>query len=176
MGILAVSVSVIAYRLLAGGDNADGEPSASTPNGKESSSSSSTCGRNSNQPLVKKATKVVLVVSPSLLNDGIPLQPLLSQYPELVVVLTPDVSRDEATMQTVNAQVPAEHSYKVIKCEKTIGVVHILKHLRPHLAILPHDIPRNTPSDISRFVGATTVLSDNPQIVHDEIEKLFFGA
>lgn len=173
IALASVATSVIVYKYLFEEDSNSGDASNA---GSSSGTSTSTKSDPKKGPIVKSATKVSLVISKSLLNDGIPIQPLLKQFPELVIILVPEVARDDATMQIVEAQVPQEHEYKVIKCEKTIGVVHLLKHLRPHLAILPHDIPKTTPSDISRFVGAVTVLHNDPQVVHDEIQHLFFSS
>ena len=51
----------------------------------------------------------------------------------------------------------------MIRCESIMGVIHVLKHLRPSLAILPGDAPSKVEKEISAFVGETTTLNGDQQ-------------
>lgn len=104
------------------------------------------------------------------MEAGIPLETLLTRYPNLVVVVAPDVTQT-AELQLI-AQIPGDVKYKVISCETDMGVIHVLKHLRSDLVVLPAD--RDVNKDIGKFVGKVEVLSEQIEQANSELYDLFF--
>lgn len=77
----------------------------------------------------------------------------------MVLVIAPDLSKLDHPQLT--AQVPENQRYRLIRCESDMGVIHVLKHLRPSQAILPGDAPSKIRTDITAFVGEIAILGDD---------------
>jgi hypothetical protein len=118
-----------------------------------------------------RSERISIVLSQSLIDQRFPLAPLVDKFSELVIILGPDAN---SKIELVQRQIPAESQHKIIPCETQIGVVHVLKHLRSDLVVLPNDIPQTVPSDISRFVGTVHVLDNNSEDVKNQLDELFF--
>ncbi|ODQ64567.1 hypothetical protein NADFUDRAFT_42878 [Nadsonia fulvescens var. elongata DSM 6958] len=99
---------------------------------------------------------IAITVSLNLLLSGIPLMLLLSRYPNIVVVLTKEVSIDNTPLAS---QIPRGMEHKIIPCETTIGIIHILKHLKPQYVVLAADTASYVERDIKGFVGQITSLT-----------------
>lgn len=105
------------------------------------------------------------------MDQSVPLAALIEKFSELVIVLAPDTI---SKVDLVQRQIPANSQHKIISCETQIGVVHVLKHLRSDLVVLPNDIPQTVPSDISRFVGTVHVLDKDGDGLRSQLDELFF--
>lgn len=65
-------------------------------------------------------------------------------------------------------QVPGSERYRLIRCQTYKGVLHVLKHLRPALALLPPiDVCGIASSDLDHFAQLTDVISE------ESIARLF---
>lgn len=78
----------------------------------------------------------------------------------------------QAAELQLTAQIPGEVKYKVISCETDVGVIHVLKHLRSELVVLPTD--RDVRKDIEKFVGEVKLLSEQLERANSELYDLFF--
>ncbi|KAA8916099.1 hypothetical protein TRICI_001750 [Trichomonascus ciferrii] len=104
------------------------------------------------------------------LNTQTRISLLLTKFPNLVVIVAPDVT--QAAELQLTAQIPGEVKYKVISCETDVGVIHVLKHLRSELVVLPTD--RDIRKDIEKFVGEIKLLSEQLERANSELYDLFF--
>lgn len=118
-----------------------------------------------------RSERISVVLSQSLIDEHFPFTSLLDKFSELVVILGPDAN---SKFEVIKRQIPPKSQHKIIPCETQIGVVHVLKHLRSDLVVLPNDIPQTVPSDISRFVGSVHILDDNSGLAKSQLDELFF--
>ncbi|CAN6668446.1 hypothetical protein TRVA0_040S01002 [Trichomonascus vanleenenianus] len=121
---------------------------------------------------VSPATKISLVVSKTLVESGIPLEILITKYPNLVVVIH---DQDELSAKQLSAQVAPEFQYKVINCDTEAGIVHVLKHLRSDLVVLPPNISGDVKDQIRKFVGKVELLSESIEESNKLLHDLFFS-
>lgn len=75
----------------------------------------------------------------------------MDRYPQLVLIIGPDMAN--LSHPQLKAQVSPEQMHRLIRCETITGAIHVLKHLRPSLVILPDNVDLKVGTDISSFVG-----------------------
>lgn len=85
----------------------------------------------------------------------------MERYPQLVFLIGPDLSSLDHPQ--LSAQVPDSEKYRLIRCQTIAGVTHVLKHVRPSLAILPVETPATVEKDIASFVGEVRSLQSDEE-------------
>ncbi|KAF5092929.1 hypothetical protein D0Z00_004327 [Geotrichum galactomycetum] len=111
------------------------------------------------QTTIKSKRNLAVLVTQQWLEAGLPISLLLAKYPNAVLLLAPDLV--DLTHPRLRDQVPASDHYRLIRCETYQGALHVLKHLRPQLALLPPaDICGIGPGDLDNFVQQTELISD----------------
>lgn len=92
----------------------------------------------------------------SFLEAGIPINLLIEKYPSLVLVVAPDLA--ELDNPHLTSQIHPDQLYRLIRCGSSMGIIHVLKHLRSSLVILSSDAPSKVPIEIAPFVGEVVTL------------------
>jgi hypothetical protein len=111
------------------------------------------------QNTVKSKRNIAVLVTQQFLEDGLPISLLLVKYPNAVLLLAPDLV--DLAHPRLRDQVPASERYRLIRCETYKGALHVLKHLRPALALIPPvEICGIGPGDLDHFVQQTELISD----------------
>ena len=150
---VALAGAATAYFYFTSGPSSDNH--AATAAGSSSSSSAAPA---TPQNRTKSKRHIAVLVTQACLEHGLPISLLLEKYPHAVLLLAPDLV-DLAHPRLVD-QVPAAEHYRLIRCESA-GALHVLKHLRPALAMLPPaDVCGIGLNDLDNFAQQTEVISD----------------
>ncbi|KAF5108539.1 hypothetical protein DV454_005116 [Geotrichum candidum] len=151
---VALAGAATAYFYFTSGPSSDNH--AATAAGSSSSSSAAPA---TPQNRTKSKRHIAVLVTQACLEHGLPISLLLEKYPHAVLLLAPDLV-DLAHPRLVD-QVPAAERYRLIRCETYKGALHVLKHLRPALAMLPPaDVCGIGLNDLDNFAQQTEVISD----------------
>lgn len=150
---VALAGAATAYFYFTSGPSSDNH--AATAAGSSSSSAAPATPQNR----TKSKRHIAVLVTQACLEHGLPISLLLEKYPHAVLLLAPDLV-DLAHPRLVD-QVPAAEHYRLIRCESYKGALHVLKHLRPALAMLPPaDVCDIGLNDLDNFAQQTEVISD----------------
>lgn len=150
---VALAGAATAYFYFTSGPSSDNH--AATAAGSSSSSAAPATPQNR----TKSKRHIAVLVTQACLEHGLPISLLLEKYPHAVLLLAPDLV-DLAHPRLVD-QVPAAERYRLIRCETYKGALHVLKHLRPALAMLPPaDVCGIGLNDLDNFAQQTEVISD----------------
>ncbi|KAF5097947.1 hypothetical protein DV451_003602 [Geotrichum candidum] len=150
---VALAGAATAYFYFTSGSSSDNH--AATAAGSSNSSAAPATPQNR----TKSKRHIAVLVTQACLEHGLPISLLLEKYPHAVLLLAPDLV-DLAHPRLVD-QVPAAEHYRLIRCESYKGALHVLKHLRPALAMLPPaDVCGIGLNDLDNFAQQTEVISD----------------
>jgi len=150
---VALAGAATAYFYFTSGSSSDNH--AATAAGSSNSSAAPATPQNR----TKSKRHIAVLVTQAYLEHGLPISLLLEKYPHAVLLLAPDLV-DLAHPRLVD-QVPAAEHYRLIRCESYKGALHVLKHLRPALAMLPPaDVCGIGLNDLDNFAQQTEVISD----------------
>lgn len=148
---IALAGAATAYFYFTSGPSSDNH--AATAAGSSSAAPATPQNR------TKSKRHIAVLVTQACLEHGLPISLLLEKYPHAVLLLAPDLV-DLAHPRLVD-QVPAAERYRLIRCETYKGALHVLKHLRPALAMLPPaDVCGIGLNDLDNFAQQTEVISD----------------
>lgn len=141
----AISIGVLSYTYL-----------WNTPNVKQK-----------RQSLGKK--RIAFALNRRLFEQGVPISYLLQNFPDLVILLMPDLSRSDVKR---SGQVPPGYDFRLVAGSSDIGVVHVIKHLRPELLVMPTEFDQNLLSGLVRFVGEMLQLDQSPEKSNRQMQDL----
>ncbi|KAG5364813.1 hypothetical protein CKK34_3638 [Yarrowia sp. E02] len=106
-----------------------------------------------------KNSKITLVVSQELAQSPqIDFKQLMQVHPNLVVIVPPMVANK--VHRALKSSVGHEHSHKIIRCDTDVGVIHVIKHIRPDLALISDGVGDNIQGEVKRFVGSSEALGE----------------
>lgn len=123
-----------------------------------SSGSSGSTGTTTATPKKTSAhSKITVVVSQELVSSQlVDFKTLMQQHPNLVVIVPPMVANK--VQRALKSAVGHDNAVKVIRCDTDVGVIHVIKHIRPDLALVADGVGDNIRGEIKRFVGASEAL------------------
>lgn len=118
-----------------------------------------------------KKSRIAFALNRRLFDQGVPISFLLQNFPDLVILLMPDLPRSDVKR---SGQVPPGYDFRLIAGSSDIGLVHVIKHLRPELLVVPIEFDQLLLSDLKRFVGQIEQLEESAQQSNQQLQDLIF--
>ncbi|AOW06746.1 peroxisomal biogenesis protein family-domain-containing protein [Yarrowia lipolytica] len=116
-------------------------------------------------------SKITVVVSQELVQSQlVDFKHLMSVHPNLVVIVPPMVANK--FHRALKSSVGHDHGVKVIRCDTDVGVIHVIKHIRPDLALIADGVGDNIQGEIKRFVGSSEALSGDVNLAAERLTGL----
>ncbi|KAG5363610.1 hypothetical protein CJU89_2788 [Yarrowia sp. B02] len=137
---------------------------------EDTSSTTTTSTQTSAKPAKSAHSKITVVVSPELAQSGVDFRRLMEQHPNLVLIVPPMVANK--VQRALKTAVGHEHAVKVIRCDTDVGVIHVIKHIRPELALIAAGTGDNIQGEIKRFVGSSEALDADVALAAERLSGL----
>lgn len=137
----------------------------------ESSRTTSSTPASASKKSPQTHSKITLVVSQELVQSAhVDLPGLLARLPNLVIVVPHTVANK--LHRKLKSAIGHGDSYRVIRCDTDVGVIHVIKHIRPELALVASGVGSNIQSEIKRFVGSSELLEEHVEVAEQRLSEL----
>lgn len=140
-------------------------------NSVQSSSNKKTSTSKSSQTATSSKSKITIVVSQELVQSQlVDFKHLMAVHPNLVVIVPPMVANK--FQRALKSSVGHDNGVKVIRCDTDVGVIHVIKHIRPDLALIADGVGDNIRGEIKRFVGSSEALDADVDVAAERLGQL----
>lgn len=168
----AAAAAAVAYLVYSFAVKSDSDTDTFDSSVQSSSSSSNTNKTSSKSSQTASAkSKITVVVSQELVQSQlVDFKHLMTLHPNLVVIVPPMVANK--FQRALKSSVGADHGVKVIRCDTDVGVIHVIKHIRPDLALIADGVGDNIRGEIKRFVGSSEALDADLDVAAERLGQL----
>lgn len=165
----AAAAAAVAYLVYSFAVKSDSDTDTFDSSVQSSASAKKTSSKSSQTASAK--SKITVVVSQELVQSQlVDFKHLMTVHPNLVVIVPPMVANK--FQRALKSSVGHDHGVKVIRCDTDVGVIHVIKHIRPDLALIADGVGDNIRGEIKRFVGSSEALDADLEVAAERLGQL----